>query len=87
MTETLRDKLIRCGWGSNFSVDTLVRLIEKHYAEPEAMLDQLIQAAETLRDCWLERTGLEIQGDPYVEDACSTIQSFRSERLRRPASS
>ena len=26
MTESLRDKLIRCGWASNFSVDTLVRL-------------------------------------------------------------
>lgn len=30
MTETLREKLIRCGWASNFSVDTLVRLIEDH---------------------------------------------------------
>jgi hypothetical protein len=49
--------------------------------EQEAMLDQAIQAAETLRDCWLERTGLTIQDDPFVEDACSTIQSIRSELL------
>ena len=31
MAESLRDKLIRCGWASNFSVDTLVRLVERHY--------------------------------------------------------
>ena len=49
-------------------------------SEQEAMLDQAMQAAETLRDCWLERTGLTIADDPYVEDACSTIQSIRSER-------
>jgi hypothetical protein len=47
----------------------------------EAMLDQAIQAAETLRDCWIERTGLKIEDDPYVEDACSTILSIRAERL------
>lgn len=47
----------------------------------EAMLDQAMQAAETLRDCWIERTGLTIEDDPFVEDACSTIQSIRSERL------
>lgn len=47
----------------------------------EAMLDQAVQAAETLRDCWVERTGLRIEDDPYVEDACSTILSIRSERL------
>lgn len=82
MTEALRDRLIRCGWASNFSADTLVSLIEKHYAKTEAMLDQAMQAAETLRDCWLERTGLEIEDDPYVEDACSTITSIRSERIR-----
>lgn len=46
------------------------------------MLDQAMQAAETLRDCWLERTGLTIEDDPYVEDACSTIQFIRSELLR-----
>jgi hypothetical protein len=82
MTESLRDKLIRCGWASNFSVDTLVQLIVRHYAEQGAMLDQAMQAAETLRDCWLERTGLAIEDDPFVEDSCSTIQSIRSELLR-----
>jgi hypothetical protein len=50
--------------------------------ELQAMLDQAMQAAETLRDCWLERTGLTIEDDPFVEDACSTIQSIRSELLR-----
>jgi len=45
------------------------------------MLDQAMQAAETLRDCWIERTGLKIEDDPYVEDACSAILSIRSERL------
>ena len=28
--ETLRDKLIRCGWASDFSVNTLVKLIEDY---------------------------------------------------------
>ena len=64
------------------NADTLVSLIEQHYAEQGAMLDQAMQAAETLRDCWLERTGLTIEDDPFVEDAFSTIQSIRSERLR-----
>lgn len=82
MTESLRNKLIQKGWVSNFNADTLVSLIEEHYAEQGAMLDQAMQAAETLRDCWLERTGLTIEDDPFVEDACSTIQSIRSERLR-----
>jgi len=50
MTETLRDKLIRCGWASNFSVDTLVGLIEKHYAalaqpEPEGPTDKELYEA------------------------------------------
>lgn len=47
----------------------------------DAMLDQLSQAAETLRDCWIERTGLTIHDDPFVEDACSVITSIRTERL------
>lgn len=33
MTDTLRDKLINKGWVTSFNVDTLVRLIEEHYAE------------------------------------------------------
>lgn len=82
MTEPLRDKLIRCGWVTDFNADTLVSLIEEHYADRMAMLDQAMQAAETLRDCWLERTGLTIEDDSFVEDACSTIQSIRSELLR-----
>jgi len=45
MTETLRDKLIRCGWVTDFNADTLVRLIERHYAalaqpEPEGLTDE-----------------------------------------------
>jgi hypothetical protein len=32
MIEPLRDKLIRCGWVTNFNADTLVQLIERHYA-------------------------------------------------------
>ncbi len=36
MTEPLRDKLIRCGWVTNCNADTLVRLIERHYAALEA---------------------------------------------------
>jgi hypothetical protein len=31
--ETLREKLIRCGWVTNFNADTLVLLIERHYQE------------------------------------------------------
>jgi hypothetical protein len=64
MTESLRDKLVRCGWVTDFNADTLVLLIKKHYAYRMAMLDQAMQA------------------DPLVEDACSTIQSIRSELLR-----
>jgi len=52
--------------------------------EQDAMLDQLSQAVETLKDCWLERTGLTVEDDPYVEDACSTLSSVRSGRLRLP---
>jgi len=33
MTESLRDKLIRCGWVTPFNVNTLVKLIERHYDE------------------------------------------------------
>jgi hypothetical protein len=58
-------------WGYSQSVKDL-----------EAMLYQAMQAAETLRDCWLERTKLTIEDDPFVEDACSTIRSIRSELLR-----
>jgi hypothetical protein len=36
VTEPLRDKLIRCGWVTNFNADTLVRLIERHYASLDA---------------------------------------------------
>ena len=32
MTETLEEKLIRCGWVTNFNVKTLVRLIEEHFS-------------------------------------------------------
>lgn len=40
---------------------------------------QLIQAAETLRNCWIERTGLTVADDPYVEDAMSAVASVRAE--------
>ena len=33
MIETLREKLIRCGWASNFNADTLVKLINRHCAD------------------------------------------------------
>ena len=33
MTDNLRDKLINKGWVTPFNADTLVRLIEEHYAE------------------------------------------------------
>jgi hypothetical protein len=33
MTETLREKLIRCGWVTSFNADTLVELINKHCAD------------------------------------------------------
>jgi hypothetical protein len=32
LSETLREKLIRCGWVTEFNADTLVKLIERHYA-------------------------------------------------------
>ena len=64
-------KIIASCWGHAIN--------QKNYQE--AMLDQLSQAAETLRDCWIERTGLTIEDDPYVEDACSVIESIRTERL------
>ena len=44
-----------------------------------ACCDQLIQAAETLRDCWIERTGLTVADDPWVEDAMSAVASVRAE--------
>lgn len=39
LAEPLRDKLIRCGWVTDFNADTLVSLIEKHYADRMAMTD------------------------------------------------
>jgi hypothetical protein len=57
MTETLRDKLIRCGWVTNFNADTLLQLIERHYAalaqpEPQGATDKelLELMPETMRD-------------------------------------
>jgi len=48
-------------------------------SELRAACDQLIQAAETLRDCWIERTGLTVADDPYIEDAMSAVASVRAE--------
>lgn len=62
---------------SKFSAGSYGHLLD----ERDVMLDQLSQAAETLRDCWIERTGLTIEDDPYVEDACSVIESIRTARL------
>lgn len=84
MDKLLRDKLIRKGWVTDFNANTLVNLIEQHYCYQEAMLDQVMQAAQTLKDCWLERSGLEIADDPWVEDACSALESVRAERNRMP---
>jgi hypothetical protein len=42
MSTTLRDKLIQKGWVTNFNADTLVRLIEEHYAalaEPQPTVE------------------------------------------------
>lgn len=36
-TDTLRDKLIQKGWVTPFNADTLVRLIEEHYADESTM--------------------------------------------------
>jgi hypothetical protein len=47
--------------------------------ELRACCHQLIQAAETLKDCWIERTGLTVADDPYVEDAMSAVASVRAE--------
>jgi hypothetical protein len=57
MAETLRDKLIRCGWVTNFNADTLVKLIERHYTalaqpEPEGVPD-----AEALMAAWDSAVG------------------------------
>ena len=48
MTEPLRDKLIRCGWVTNFNADTLVRLIERHYAALEAQPEPVAPTDEEL---------------------------------------
>jgi hypothetical protein len=58
MTETLRDKLIRCGWVTNFNADTLVKLIERHYAalaQPEPQgptdeVDHILKLAAIIRE-------------------------------------
>jgi len=52
MTETLRDKLIRCGWVTNFNADTLVQLIERHYAAL-AQPEQQGPTDEELYDYWI----------------------------------
>lgn len=48
MPDTLRDKLIQKGWVTEFHVDTLVSLIEEHYAalaalKPEVPTDEAIK--------------------------------------------
>ena len=32
ITKTLEEKLIRCGWATNYNVKTLVKLIEEHFS-------------------------------------------------------
>lgn len=47
--------------------------------ELRAACDQLIQAGLTLKEAWLESSGLLVEDDPFVEDALSTIESVRAE--------
>jgi len=54
MTEPLRDKLIRCGWVTNFNADTLVRLIERHYAALEAQPEPVGPTDEDLYQLWMD---------------------------------
>jgi hypothetical protein len=49
VAETLREKLIRCGWVTNFNADTLVKLVERH-CEPERYEPTDQDLLELLRD-------------------------------------
>jgi 4-hydroxy-L-threonine phosphate dehydrogenase PdxA len=61
INETLRDKLIRCGWVTNFNADTLVKLIKTHYKNlaSNKLSDTVINNLE--KKHW-ENTGVEEQG-------------------------
>jgi hypothetical protein len=68
MIEPLRDKLIRCGWVTNFNADTLVQLIERHYAslaqpEPQGPND------EEISDLWSWAAGQD-QGPWPTQQHC-----------------
>jgi hypothetical protein len=57
----LRDKLIRCGWVTNFNADTLVQLIERHYAalaQPEPDVLQLSDGYHTFAELYEHRHAL-----------------------------
>jgi hypothetical protein len=66
MTETLRDKLIRCGWVTNFNADTLVRLIERHY-DALAQLEPQRPSDEELTEMWTEQYGIGSVTMTFVE--------------------
>ena len=55
MTDTLRDKLINKGWVTPFNANTLVRLIEEHYAElnrPVPVSERLPGPEDCLDEGW-----------------------------------
>ena len=49
MDQTLREKLIEKGWVTNFNADSLIGLIERHYAETSR---QQFPGAQELFDLW-----------------------------------
>ncbi len=92
MTEPLRDKLIRCGWATNFNADTLVRLIERHYAsldaqpEPVGPTDEELLALATIELCYQGIYELQ-KGEEYQADAAELVNFARAVLARwgRPA--
>jgi len=57
MIETLREKLIRCGWITPFNADTLVKLINKHCADViRDAADQVVPIDYVdIQGCWYEK--------------------------------
>ena len=68
-TDSLRDKLIQKGWVTNFNADTLVKLIEEHYAALAAELEGHINLKSKSQEvARFDAQGFHYRGQ-FIEDA------------------
>lgn len=59
MSGTLRDKLIEKGWVTNFNANSLVGLIERHYADtPQPTLMEIVALSDEVEEEGLGQVAL-----------------------------